>query len=1151
MLPYIYLPKINLKILIDTGASDSIMNPESAHKFPKAFHFQELFAVKSVFNRYTDDKNIKLPIFSEINIENSIRFRILKWHDQYDALIGTNDLKKLNANLNYGQEQITLNNVTLKFHLGKTHRNSIPVNQLTGYAYVPAIRISNFNLPDSIHKIHNGQIYVPQLPDHIQFTTPIQVEDLNNFYVQEKFKPPYVKLNPDKLRLEHLNNEEKYKILTLCRQYGHLFYENNTPLSSTVLTKHHIRVTSEDPVYTKPYRVPQAMQEIISEHIDNLLANKIIRPSISPYSSPVLIVPKKKDASGKIKTRMVINYSKINDITIEDKYPLPRIDEILDNLGKCQYFTCLDLAQGYHQMEMDPTSIEKTAFTTRQGHFEYTKMPFGLRNAPSSFQRLMNEVLRKHLDIRCFVYLDDIIIFSKSLQDHINDVKLIFTELEKANLKIQPDKSEFLTKKVEFLGHVITTQGITPNPDKIISIQNYPIPTNVKEIKSFLGLMGYYRRFIPDFAQIVYPMNRCTRKGEKIDITNPNYTKAFEQCKTLITNSPILAYPDFTKKFIITSDASDIAVGSVLSQDNHPIAFHSRTLNSAEKNYSTIEKELLSIVDATKHFRPYLFGRRFLIQTDHNPLVWLNKLKTINSRLIRWKIKLDEFEYDIEHLKGSANKVADALSRIEINVKENDNISMSPMIIKNPQSIQSHSSNDENQNKNDSCDTIHSQEENLCCGLPISEKPINHFKSQILVTFGKKLKYRYTKIFDKNIYFLHVTPENTYKDLIELFTQFFNPTTAYGIYVYHNDIREVTQKLLLNEYTQFNIQIALKKLNNIELKEEQIMCIKNYHDKNHNGISETYAHLKTQVYFPNLKNIITNYINKCKICLSAKYERKPYKVPFEGPMLPTKPLQTLHIDIFHMKSTHFLTLIDPFSKYAQAYHIADQTSISILSKLRHFFSHHNYPKRIVIDNAANLTANIIDEYLKLFGIEKHCITTGNSPSNSPVERLHSTIIEKIKILQQISPEESIENHMTTAITIYNQSIHSTTGYTPFNLLYGPYENEIQFDNDLTLYENYTHKRKQEVLPFLEHVYKNTKLKMQSNLDKVNKNRNDNTPPLNPLDIVYKVKDKYAKNTLAEPIIVTEQNKNKIVGKNPRNKQITTDIKLIKRKRIIK
>ena len=366
---------------------------------------------------------------------------------------------------------------------------------------------------------------------------------------------------------------------------------------------------------------------------------------------------------------MVIDYRKLNEKTIEDKYPIPNITDILDKLGKCHYLTTLDLASGYHQVEMDPRDIEKTAFSTEQGHFEFKRMPFGSKNAPATFQRLMDNVLKGLLEDTCFVYLDDIIIYSTSLEEHIQKLQKVFQRLEQANFKIKIDKYSFLQKEIKYLGHIITENGVKPNPEKINAILNYPIPKTQKQIKAFLGLVGYYRKFIRNFADITKPLTKCLKKGEKI-IESPAFIQAFEQCKTLLINEPILQYPDFNKEFIITTDASNVALGAVLSQGklftDRPVQYASRTLSETEQRYSTIEKELLAIVYAVKTFRPYIYGRHFKIYTDHRPLVWLWKLKEPNSKLMRWKLKLEEYDFEVIYKKGKYNTNADALSRIKL-----------------------------------------------------------------------------------------------------------------------------------------------------------------------------------------------------------------------------------------------------------------------------------------------------------------------------------------------------------------------------------------------------------------------------------------------------------------------------------------------------
>ncbi|KAM0734141.1 Retrovirus-related Pol polyprotein from transposon 17.6 [Formica fusca] len=301
-------------------------------------------------------------------------------------------------------------------------------------------------------------------------------------------------------------------------------------------------------------------------------------------------------------------------------------------------------------------------------------MPFGLKNAPATFQRLMNSVLTGLQGIKCLVYLDDIVIYGTSLKEHNTRLIEVLNKLRKHNLKLQPDKCEFLRKEVIYLGHIVTENGIMPDPSKLKAVREFPTPTKVKEIQSFIGLAGYYRKFIENFSKIAKPLTKLTKKGEKFEWIGEQQN-AFETLKNKLITAPVLKYPDFSQEFLLTTDASDYAIRAILSQgevgQDRPIAYASRILSRAEHNYNTTEKELLAIVWAVKYYRPYLYGTKFKIITDHNPLVWLFNVANLGSRLIRWRLKLEEYDYEIVHRFGKTNTNADALSRnVVLNLKE-------------------------------------------------------------------------------------------------------------------------------------------------------------------------------------------------------------------------------------------------------------------------------------------------------------------------------------------------------------------------------------------------------------------------------------------------------------------------------------------------
>lgn len=468
------------------------------------------------------------------------------------------------------------------------------------------------------------------------------------------------------LRLEHLNKEESEHTIKLISKHSDLFQLPDEELSQTNVIEHRIITADEQPINTKQYRFPPIHKEEINNQVKNMLQNNIIKESKSPYNSPLWIVPKKADSKGNKRWRLVIDFRALNEKTLGDAYPLPNITDILDQLGSAKYFSVFDLASGFHQIPMHEADAQKTAFSTPFGHYEYKRMPFGLKNAPATFQRLMDRILSGLQGTELFVYLDDIVIYASSLTEHETKFNRLAERLRNANLRLQPDKCEFLRKEVTYLGHIISETGVKPDPGKVEAVRNFPRPKNDKNIKQFLGLAGYYRRFICNFSKIAKPLTALLKKGEPFKWLESQET-AFKELKEQLCTEPLLQHPDFTKPFILTTDASGYAVGGILSQGtigkDRPIAYASRLLNRAEGNYSTIEKELLAIVYCVNHFRPYLYGNKFSLVTDHKPLVWLHSVKDPTSRLIRWRLKLAEYEYQVIYKAGKTNCNADALSR--------------------------------------------------------------------------------------------------------------------------------------------------------------------------------------------------------------------------------------------------------------------------------------------------------------------------------------------------------------------------------------------------------------------------------------------------------------------------------------------------------
>ena len=403
--------------------------------------------------------------------------------------------------------------------------------------------------------------------------------------------------------------------------------------------------------------------DVLRQQLDALLEKNLIRKSTSPWSAPVLFV-KKKDGS----LRMCIDYRALSNVTIKQRYLLPRLDECLDRLGNATIFSKIDLQNGYHQVRITEKDIPKMAFGTRYGQFEFRVLPFGLCNAPATFQRLMNDILQPYIDKFVIVYLDDILIFSRTKDDHQKHLRLVLTALKEHQLWGKASKCEFFKSSIAFVGH-ISARGVEMDPSKVKAIQRWPQPENIQHVRQFMGLATYYRRFVKDFSKISAPLTDLIKGNENLTTVEWTNTTddAFNSLKDAITNAPVLTLPDVGRPFVVEIDASDHATGAILSQDLgnglQPVAFESRKLKPAERNYAAQEKEMLALVHALRAWQCYLQGPKFTVKKDNRALTFVQSQKEISRRIARWIEFLQEYDYDISHVSGKENVAADALSR--------------------------------------------------------------------------------------------------------------------------------------------------------------------------------------------------------------------------------------------------------------------------------------------------------------------------------------------------------------------------------------------------------------------------------------------------------------------------------------------------------
>ena len=470
-------------------------------------------------------------------------------------------------------------------------------------------------------------------------------------------------------KIGKVEEEQENEIRRLIEKYKEICAISSTKLGKTNVVKHRINTGDHEPIAQKQFRADKKRRTIIKEEVDKMLKDGIIKKSEGPWSSPVVIVTK-KDGSA----RFCIDYRKVNNITITDAHPLPRIDDLLEQFREAKWFSSIDLASGYWQIEMNEKDREKTAFTCHLGLFEFNVMPFGLKNAPPTFQRMMNEILKDWLDEFVVVYIDDIMIYSKTFEEHLEHIEKILKKLREVNLMLKLSKCKWGERNIEFLGHVVGNDGLKPDPRKIDKIKNLPIPTTQKGVRSVLGLCGYYRKFVKGFSKIAKPLNELLKKGKQFEWTE-SQQKAFEELKEKLIQYPILSYPDYEKEFILITDASGRGLGAVLSQLNGDgkeivIAYASRSLVQAEKNYPITDQECLAIMWAIEHFHKYLIGKKFMIITDHSALKTLKTAKIpTKGRRARWIMELQQYDFEIKHRSGKENSNADGLSRL-INTEE-------------------------------------------------------------------------------------------------------------------------------------------------------------------------------------------------------------------------------------------------------------------------------------------------------------------------------------------------------------------------------------------------------------------------------------------------------------------------------------------------
>lgn len=873
------------------------------------------------------------------------------------------------------------------------------------------------------------------------------------------------------LRLDHCNSEEKQIIEELVSSFSDIFYIKGDKLTHTDLTQHRIPIKENtNPIYTRQYRIPQSQQQELDKQIADLHQQGIIEPSFSPWNSPLIIVKKKDDRDGNKQFRLVVDFRNVNEVTAEQTFPIPLVEEILDLLGGSKYFSTLDLHNAYYQIQLHKDDRKFTAFQTNRGKFQFTKMAMGLKSSAMTWQQAINIALASILGTGAYSYLDDIIIYAETLEKHIKKLKDVFTCLRTHKFKLKIEKSNFLNKEISYLGHIVSEHGTKPDPEKMRAIHSFPQPKTVNEMQRFLGCCNYYRKYIKNYANITRPLSNLTKK-EAIYIWTENCEEAFTILKKALTSEPLLIFPNFKEIFIVTCDASDVAIGAVLSQgiipNDKPVQFYSKTLNETQTRYPTIEKELMAIVMAVENFRHYLYGRRFIIYTDHRPLLYIMKNKKPSSRLFRWKIALLEFNFDIYHKDGKQNVVADALSRITLNDLTNTEEEKNILITTRSTARQETKNNQANYSNRKP--TLFIEEKN---NVLFNSKDIN----QIYFLFNKigcelQLKLE-TKLKEKiprttKTYTLYSVHEDysiiIIPALIRNNEQIDNARMVIGL-ILEDAVNKGYEDIALNlDIKDAQSYFTFKSLTE-EIFSDQGISVTFYINKiceltdindinlildanhktllgGHSGIERMLNKIKRFYSWPNMKKDVQNYVQNCEICEKTKIH-KHTKTPIQIAESASKPFERVYIDLIgpitpasENGHKYIFTCECELTKFSIAVPIIDATAMSTSQAFLHeVLLKYLIPEYVIMDNGTNFTSELFTNLNKLLNIGKRHITAFNPKANT-VERLHKTLNSYLRAFTKDDPN-NWDQYIAFAMQSYNCTPHTTTKYAPQELLFG-------------------------------------------------------------------------------------------------------------------
>lgn len=841
-----------------------------------------------------------------------------------------------------------------------------------------------YSITGGVYQVKGGSLYVQVSPlsrncslrqgqilcrgTRVQIVNRICAPTVNSLVIE------HTEIDPKQVNCgDTINESQKQQLMEVLSRFKHCFAKSLKELGCTDMVEMNLELNSKRPIVYRPYRLSHKEREQVREMVGEMLDAGIVRESISEYASPIILV-RKKDG----KQRLCIDYRLLNSITVKERYPMPIIEDEIARLSGQAYFITLDLASGYYQVPISENSKPLTSFVTPDGQYEFNRMPFGLANAPAVFQRLMNRVLGSARFSEATAYIDDVLIYGKSVDECLERLERVMRLIEQANLTLNLSKCDFLQQRINYLGYEISVDGVRPGNKKIEAVTNFPRPTNPHSVRQFLGLVGYFRKFIRNFAALSHPLNKLLKNGVEW-AWEEEQELAFEDLKNRLVDRPILSIFDPTAETELHTDASKVGVGGILMQrcpgDEHfrPVAYYSRQTSPEEKHFHAYELETLAVVCSLKKFRVYLLGQTFKIITDCSALRSTFSKRDIIPRIARWWLLLQEYQCTVEYRAGTKMSHVDALSRNPMNVcdpKELENIDEVPSVmqISGDDWLQTLQLGDSELNRIRDILTHDMDEESL-----------KHIKDNYIIKDGKLYKI--------------VDSDKT-------------------------NLRWVVPK-----GARWQI------------------CRLNHDEIGHLGVEKTLERIKRTYWFPKMAKFVKKYVQACLECAFAK-KTSTNEGHLHTIAKVEVPFHTLHIDHLgpfvrsKRGNSYLLVIVDAFTKFTFVRPVRNTKTQTTIRTLEDIFYTFRNPDRIISDRGTSFTSYLFKHFCSDKGI-RHVLNAVACPrANGQVERYNRTILSSLTAQNMNFDEKNWDEKVGRVQWGINNTRQKSTGRTPAEVMFG-------------------------------------------------------------------------------------------------------------------